>query len=335
MPVQEIRANSYNCQPGFATLLTKEGIRSLDDVSPGDLIWSGTDWVNLESKLSVGIRDVYSWRTPGGVFIGTSDHRVCSNSIKRKVGNTLSIDICRAPQIKEVTHIPLDVLDGMVFGDGMVHAASNNLVLLCIGKDDQSVFTSEVAPLVGDAYSSDYSFKVKTTIQPEEIPYTYERIIPKRFVKGSSAKKAAFLRGLYSANGSCHDKRISLKAASFSVIIQVQEMLSSIGISSYWTTNPAHKTKFRNGEYTVRESYDLNIGSLPGRLAFRRLIGFVQPHKKLALQRACIKMKAGGIPKTTFDIVKVEDLGKHMVYAIKVNDVDHTYWTGGILAVDN
>lgn len=320
-------------QPGFATLLTREGIRPVDRVDPGQQIWNGTDWVLLTNKETLSYQEVYSFRSSAGVFIGTDDHRVLSNSIRRRVKTTSSMDICLGEVPNHVQHVPMDVLDGMVFGDGMVHKASNNKVLLCIGKKDHSLFDSEVSKLIGDAYSTTYSFKVKSSITAEEIPKTYEREIPRRFILGGPGKRAAFLRGLYSANGSVSAKRIGLKAASFPVIIQTQEILSSLGISSYWTTNIAHDTTFKNGTYRVRESYDLNVGSLAGRLAFRKLIGFVQPAKQFKLERACDQIKFGGKPKTSYPVNEIESLGNFPVYAMTV--VGSEYWSGGALVSDN
>lgn len=319
-------------QPEWATVLTPYGISSIGDISEGDLLWSGESWVRLSSKEFQGLQEVFTFRTSAGYFSGTPVSKIQSNEIIRKVVNCSSMDVVIGEHKQSIDHYPLDVLDGMVFGDGMVHKASNNKVLLCIGKKDQSIFSSEVARLIGDAYSTTYSYKVATTISSEEIPKTYERKIPKRFFNGSYQKKCGFLRGLYTANGSICAKRISLKAASFDVIIQTQEMLSSLGISSYWTTNVAHNTSFNNGVYRVRESYDLNIGSLPGRILFRRLIGFVQPYKQLRLEAACKKVKIGGKPKSNFPVVEKESEGIFNVYSLSI-DKGNTYWTGGVLAV--
>ena len=75
------------------------------------------------------------------------------------------------------------------------------------------------------------------------------------------SKTIGFLRGLYSANGSICASRVTLKSASLSLINQVQLMLSSIGIKSYYTTNKPSLVKFSNGEYLCKESYDLNISA--------------------------------------------------------------------------
>ena len=55
-------------------------------------------------------------------------------------------------------------------------------------------------------------------------------------------------------------------------------MLSSLGISSYITTNKRKNVVFSNGEYSCKESYDINISS--GRSDFKRLIGFIQKYKQ-------------------------------------------------------
>src|ERR1019366_7952369 len=112
---------------------------------------------------------------------------------------------------------------------GMMHKASGNLILLCIGKDDSSVVeNSEVSSLFKEYRPgvSRFAWEIKTTIGAP-LPKTYDRVVPDRFRYGSPIKVRGFLRGLYSANGSTPGNRVALKAASFKAVEAVQEMLSS------------------------------------------------------------------------------------------------------------
>jgi ribonucleoside-diphosphate reductase alpha chain len=123
-----------------------------------------------------------------------------------------------------------------------------------------------------------------------------------------------------------------LKAASFKIVQQTQEMLSSLGIRSYYTTNRAHDVKFANGIYECKESYDLNIST--DRDKFRRLIGFLQKYKQEKLAAVCDRPKgkySHSRPKTTYEIVSREYLGDEEVFDITVEDAAHVYWTGGLL----
>jgi hypothetical protein len=143
-----------------------------------------------------------------------------------------------------------------------------------------------------------------------------------------------FLRGLYSANGSIVGKggrgRVTLKAASFDVIKVVQEMLSALGIRSYYTTNGEHDVTFKNGTYTCKKSYDLNITS--DAKHFEQLIGFLQKEKAQRLRTLVeLKHEATHGPKTSYEVVEVSDLCEEEVFDITVDVDEHTYWTGGLL----
>ena len=75
----------------------------------------------------------------------------------------------------------------------------------------------------------------------------------------SKTSISSLLRGLYSANGSVVNNRITYKTSSPKLKDQIQLLLSYLGINSYFTTNKAKKVKFGNGEYECKQSYDVNI----------------------------------------------------------------------------
>ena len=107
-------------------------------------------------------------------------------------------------------------------------------------------------------------------------------------------------------------------------------MLSSIGISSYYTTNKSKCVEFSNGVYECRQSYDLNI--TVDRRKFREMIGFIQPYKSKKLDDICLGYRSNiNKQKITYEIKEIISLGKQEVYDISVDDEEHTYWTGGLL----
>lgn len=320
------------CQPGFATVLTPEGIRTFDDIDVGSVIWSGKRWTKVINKVATGTKPVYRYRTTAGAFVGTENHRVVEKGVKIEVAHAKGIDACRGelPSADDVLDLQ-DVMDGWVLGDGSVHAASNNLVYLCVGRGDGCIH-EELGALVTrprDGIKPGV-WEVSTTVTSEELPLTYDRQVPTRFLQGGSTKIRGFLRGLYAANGSVCGGRVTLKAASFHVICAVQEMLSSIGIQSYYTTNRAHPVTFSNGTYMCKESYDLNITGQHREL-FRQLIGFVHAGKQERLDEAIRVTTKHPKPTSTFAIKSRELLGDFPVYDITVEADEHTYWTGGTL----
>lgn len=315
------------CQPGFASVLSPEGVVSFDDIDVGSQIWSGQRWTTVVKKVSTGKKQVYEYITNAGVFIGTENHRVVQNGEKIEVKDADSIDVSVGPEPWYETLDKQDIIDGWVLGDGSVHKASNNLVYLCLGKNDNCFHEYLSEYIIADRTKSfKHGWEVKTTITAEELPKTYERRVPIRFTQGYPRRVIAFLQGLYAANGSVCGNRVTLKAASKGLIRDVQEMLSSIGISSYITTNKVHSVEFSNGEYECKESYDLNISK--DRFKFRDRVGFIHPYKQGKLNETpALSNKS----KTSFEIIEIKDLGIHEVYDITVDAEEHTYWTGGVL----
>lgn len=313
------------CQPAYATVLTPEGIRTIGDIKVGSKIWSGKQWTKVTTKWSTGIKPVYKYTTTTGNFIGTSNHRVVENGIKIEVSKASSIDWNIGPVARQYNLDCRDVMDGLVMGDGSVHKASNDLVYLCVGKKDQDYFSSEISDLITKHRPglSSHAYEIDTTIEASELPKTFNRIVPDRFYYGDSKKKRGFLRGIFTANGSLSGNRVSLKQTSSRLITQVQEMLSSLGIASYITTNKSKENKFSNGIYTMKESYDLNITS--GRNIFRDSIGFIQKYKQDNI------LDGGKQGRYTSDIKSCVYLEDTEVFDLTVEADEHTYWTGGCL----
>lgn len=318
------------CQPEWAKVLTPEGIRTFSEVVVGDKIWSSEGWTTIINKWSTGIKDVYSYKTNAGIFYGTENHKLVSKGVKIEAKDCETIDIVPGPD-SNFNHDPQDIMDGLVIGDGSVHKNSNNLVYLIVGAKDYDYQNSEISHLMIKNRSAlkPGAWEIVTTIGDNELPKTYERIIPERFVKGTSNKVAGFLRGLYSANGSVTGERVTLKAASFKVIEDVVVMLSSLGIRSYVTTNKSKVCKFSNGVYTVKENYDVNITT--DRTKFLEKIGFIQKYKMEKLDTLIKTLKKSDNPnKTSYKINSVDFVSSEEVFDITVDNNSHTYWTAGL-----
>jgi len=81
------------CQPGFATVLTPQGVSTFDDIGVGSTIWSGKQWTEVTHKRSTGIKSVNEYKTTVGSFIGTKNHRVFENDKKIEVKDAKGIDV--------------------------------------------------------------------------------------------------------------------------------------------------------------------------------------------------------------------------------------------------
>lgn len=69
------------CQPGYASVYTKDGIKTIDDVNEGDLIWSCEGWTPIVQKLSMGKKPIWKYTVLNNsseedFLYCTSDHEV-------------------------------------------------------------------------------------------------------------------------------------------------------------------------------------------------------------------------------------------------------------------
>lgn len=301
------------CQPASATLLTPNGITTMGDIKEGDTIWSSEGWTKVVRKWSTGFKDVYKYRTSRGVFVGTENHRLVSNGTKVEAKECETVDsLTGRYEERDFAFLPNVVMDGLVLGDGYVHKASN--------------FDSEVKNLI--IREGKYAFEITTSIKPYELPRKWDIEIPKRFMTADKPTVCSLLRGLYSANGSVINpkngySRITYKTSSATLRDQIQILLSSLGIRSYYTTNKPSTVEFSNGTYTCKESYDINITS--DRCKFMNLIGFLQEYKvrKVVYGESNSKIGQELIIDKTY-------LGNEEVFDITVDNETHTYWTGGL-----
>ncbi len=316
------------CQPGWAVVLTPEGIRQLDQIKIGSTIWSGKRWTKVINKWSTGKKKVYKYHTTSGMFVGTENHRIFEKGKRIEIKNAKFLDLSTGPKEKTI-HFPGYIMDGLVIGDGSVHKASRDKVILYVGEKDQDYLNSEISHLFIKYRPgiSKTAWTITTSIIPSELVKSYIRSIPDRFYYGNSDEKAAFLRGLFSANGSVIRDRVTLKQSSLEMIYQVRDMLSSLGIRSYVTKNEPVSIKHKNGIYISKTSYNLNICT--DKSLFAEKIGFIQIYKTEKLNLIISNKKTKG--KNSFEIKNIEDCGIHEVFDLTVEDNEHSYWTHGIL----
>lgn len=321
-----IRA-SNPCQPAHATVITHNGLGTMGELEVGQEIWTGKQWSRVVRKTYTGVKPVFRYQTTAGFFLGTADHKVISEGERVRADDAATIDRCAGPG-GEYSRIDVpSVLAGLFVGDGSVHEASGDLMYLCVGEKDGDVLRDLGSFLVHRPGIKPYAWTcqaVADVLSPDELPLTYARSVPARFKYGRPDVVRSFLRGLYSANGSVCGTRITLKAASFQIISDVQEMLSVLGIPSYYTTNKPHRVSFPNGEYDCRQSYDLNI--TVGKERFLSAVGFIQGYK----QQAAAELPEAASKKKSYAVVSAEAQGDFPVWDITVEADEHTYWTGGM-----
>jgi len=142
------------------------------------------------------------------------------------------------------------------------------------------------------------------------------RTLPTTINTWASQEKLSFLRGLYSANGSViKSGRVSLKTTCKDIADSVKLLLEEFEINSYITTNKSKSVKFSNGDYTCKESYDLNISRFASIKIFAEKIAFVHKYKNDNLQAVLVKLSP--VVKTVIPI------GQEEVFDFTLYDKTH------------
>src|SRR5208337_3435064 len=172
-------------------------------------------------------------------------------------------------------------------------------------------------------------YVIKTTI--DSCDYTYNRFIPNSYKFGHAEARASILKGLFSANGCVHIKynRISYKTTSPQMRDDIQLLLSSLGIRSYYTTNKPTKIKHHNGIYESKQSYDINISRFEDLEIFYENIGFIQGYKTEILEHILNKDRNYALRPLSVLIKEITYVGEEEVFDITVSGTKHTYWTNG------
>lgn len=335
---RDMTIQGYNpCQPGFATVLTKQGIKTFDDITINDCIWSKEGWTQVVNKWSTGVKPVYKYKFSGGSFIGTDNHRLVTSEGKVEAKDCEDVNVIAGPLAPSVKNfIPEQVMAGLFLGDGYsktMKGRDYTYPVLCIGRDDQDYFTSEISHLILNKFQTDgfkEEYRVNTEVTKDQ--KSCDLTIKSYCEKLNNEELLSFLRGLYSANGSVvkgkgSSVRVTYKTTSKVLSEEVQLLLSSIGIRSYITTNKAKTTSFENGDYECKESYDVNITK--DFREFYSRIGFLQKYKMEKIKEVLESYKPTN--SDTFCTIKeIEYLGDFEVFDITVSNKSHTYWTGGL-----
>jgi len=321
------------CQPGFATILTRDGIKTFDDINIGDYIWSQEGWTKVLNKWSTGVKPVYKYKTSFGVFVGTDNHRLVTRDGKIEAKYCDEVHVLKGPFPQKIEKfIPEQVMAGLFLGDGYHKKMKNReytYPVLCIGENDKDYFESEISHLILNQFDSK-EYNVNTNMVKDG--KSWNLTINEYCKNLSQIELLSFLRGLYTANGSVIKQskssvRITYKTTSKMLAEELQVILSSIGIRSYITTNKPKVVKFSNGEYECKESYDINITK--DFREFYSRIGFLQKYKMQKIQEVIETYKQSQ-PENYSSIKEIEYLGDYEVYDITVDNNSHTYWTGGL-----
>jgi len=284
----------FGCNPccftGNMLLLTEDGYTSFSELALKKTVnivnhfgntTEGKVWSSGTKKVS----SIHFWNNECEDIVCTPDHRFMTTDrldleAKDLVGHRLM------PYIKIKDSFDREhVYAGFIQGDGQTTDLLNPTKLgICVnfGKDDD-----DVKSFLGiqDSNINVYSREAA------EIAVAFDldkNILPLR--KLPENPSLDFLTGLFSANGSVlAGHRIALKTTCFELANQLVGVLTNYGFSPYITTNKAKKIAWANGDYTSKESYDVNLASYSDMLKFAKDISFIQVYKINKLEELLIK----------------------------------------------
>jgi thymidylate synthase len=303
------------CFPGWVTVLTPDGLKSLSELSIGETIWNGFKYVTVTNKWSKGVQDVYCAETRKGSLYATADHIVHNGTRKLPLNEAKRLQLLTGP-VQPVTLDPVAILDGLCIADGVDDGSK---VMLHIGEKDQDYFNSEISSLLGKSRTHDKTLhscqNTLTRIGP-----TYNRKVPLKYLHGSFHSRCSFLRGLFSGNG-CNSSHVTLTGTSKVLMDQVQLMLNSVGIRSSMQFRKGVITSFRNGDYQCKDSYNLTILKRDEDIFFKQ-IGFIQKYKQQKNKEIARYTNTALVKK--FQLYSTEE-----VFDITVDSDDHMFWCNG------
>lgn len=317
------REDFAGCNPCFTgdmKLLTVDGyveigslngqnnvyLRSYDGSVSTGRVWKSGDKECISLKLSDN-REIKC----------TPNHRFMLNDGTEEIADNL-VGKRLMPYLNKPSWLPEKYVKlGFIQGDGVLSDLENkdkNGIAINFGKDDK-----DVADLFGVVFNPDKGriayYTSEFTGDLTRLGFD-EKVLPERTMPSSvwgwkKHNQLAFLRGMYSANGSViktgsNRIRIGYKTTSKDLAIELVSLLAEFDIVAYITVNKAHYTEFENGTYLCRESYDVNIQQYQSKLLFHNLIGFVQSYKNNSLYYGLLK----SAPK----VKGKKEIGVHPVY---------------------
>jgi len=158
----------------------------------------------------------------------------------------------------------------------------------------------------------------------------------KVILASTEASKAAYLRGLFTGDGSVtkgSQAAISIASTNRKLMLVVQKLLLDLGIYSHFGVDQKEHLK-GGSSYLCKESYRVVLVGQGSWLKFRDLVGFSTKYKQERLETYSIRAEGSyGRFQDGWAAVEVSSItfsGRFMAYDLKVRDQEN-YVAGGLL----
>lgn len=311
--------NTNPCLRGDMRILTSDGYKYIKELDGKEVELINKDGqVSLGKVWCSGEKEIYKISTKDKDIYCTKDHRFmlingeeceAQNLKGKKIMPYLNKNIKTSKEFE---------LYGFMQGDGTLGRLKSDTHLgieVNIGQNDKDIsdyFNLDVKDRT--SYLVGYKDKlISLGFSSNQLPM---RTLPTTFNNWDKLQKISFMRGLYSANGSVLScGRITFKTTCKQLSEEIHNVLKEFDIDSYITRNREHDTKFKNGTYTCKESYDINICKYGEKLKFYNTIGFIHNYKNIKLSQNLIeKSPTVQNVKSTGQIEKVYDFNEPLTH---------------------
>jgi ribonucleoside-diphosphate reductase alpha chain len=216
---------------------------------------------------------------------------------------------------------------GFLFGDGF-SVGRNTGISVKINKNREPEMHSLLLSFGFNQKSNDTIYYNKQNLSLKLcndldflLQRTFDRDIPDNIFFSNFNFLKSFVSGLFEANGSVTiANQISFKSTNKEQVKKLQIILSSFGIPSWIVRNKPRLIHWKNGDYTSRENYNLQIAPRNA-IKFKEKIGFISNVKNNKIRN--MPKKYGSHLK----VVSIENFGEQEVWDF-TNDIHYSLANG-------
>lgn len=223
------------------------------------------------------------------------------------------------------------LLLGFLFGDGFLAGKKQGISVKINPEKEFEV--AELLKHYGFYQENNGAFYINRKTLEDKLEYqldflnsrVYDREIPDNILTKNTEFLGSFLKGLFEANGSVtiSNSQISLKTTCHKTAKIIQIILASFEIQSWIVRNKPVKIHWKNGDYTSRESYNVQIAPRNS-LNFYKNIGFYSSIKNSRIKTFDKKYNK------KLKVIKIENVGEQEVWDFS-NDVHYNFANGFIV----
>ena len=285
------------CFRGDMRLLTVDGYKTFEELSGKDVQIVNKDCNISNGKVwCSGEKEIYEVKLANGESIFcTKDHRFLVDGDEVEAQHLTKKRLTPFLYSSNYTQHSDFIKLGFIQGDGMITKIDKEgTVEINLGKKDKEVVDFFGIKNFSGRKWRTHDFTEKIRQIGMTISTLPERNLPKEFNNFSNDEQLAFLKGLYSANGSVNGGKtksffISLKTTCKTLAEEVQTTLGNHNISSRIVPEKARTVKWDNGEFLSRESYSVVVSKFNDMVSFYGKIGFLHSDKMSKLKDLLLK----------------------------------------------